>query len=111
MLMALLYSESFDFGLTKVIEFSTITMLACFAPVYIFRDTVGVESFLKMILFLGLFLATLCVAGLITFFRPDAEEQVIGYNYLAIQHIAGLAAITTLYYFMPRSHGGLQVSM
>ena len=108
---ALLYSDDFEFGIVKVVEFSTITMLACFASVHIFGDITGIKSFLGMILFLGILLAGLCIAGVITFFRPGADEQLIGQNYLAIQHIAGLAAIITLYYFMPRSHGGLRVTL
>jgi O-antigen ligase len=111
MILALLYSESFEFGLAKVIEYSTITMLACFVSVYVFGDPDGVKSFLSMIVLIGVLLAGLCIGGVITFFRPGADEQVIGQNYLAIQHIAGLAAIITLYYFMPRSHGRLKVSV
>jgi O-antigen ligase len=102
MLATLTFTTEFEFGLTKVIEFGTITMIACFAPIFVLNNLRRVKSFLLMLILVGASMAVVLIS-----FRllvdSEALETPLGGNYLAVQHMSGMAGITILYYFFLKS--------
>src|SRR5437867_68893 len=51
MLLSLAFTPNLEYGLSKVFEFITITTLACFAPFFLFRNSLNIKHFFHMVIF------------------------------------------------------------
>ena len=107
MLISLSYTSNLNYGMTKTIEFITLTTLACFAPFFLFRSAITFERFLKTFIVLGVLLSIIVLATSPYSFKYYYTEisyakfeTFVGSNYLAIQYILGIASLSILYYFL-----------
>jgi len=102
MLLSLAYTPALEEGFGRTVEFWTSTILAYFAAVLIFAEPGSLRYFLGTLVgmasVLGLFLLMI---------EPFSEAYEfttpLGSNYLAIQHLAGMAILTVLYHFLLRA--------
>ena len=99
MLVSLSFTPNVDYGLSKVLEFATITTLACFAPFFLFINQQNIRSFVYTIVVIGIFLAVFLLLAA-PYSHSIHFQTKLGSNYLAIQHMSGLAALIVLYYFL-----------
>lgn len=99
MLISLSFTPNVDYGLSKALEFTTITTLACFAPFFLFINQQNIRCFVYTIVVIGIFLAVFVLLAE-PFSRSIHFQTKLGSNYLAIQHMSGAAALICLYYFL-----------
>jgi len=99
MILSLYYTPNFEYGLTKVLEFMTTTTIACFAPFFFLNNLKRVHGFIYVIIIIAILL-TLVVIISEPYSNSYQFGTKLGSNYLAIQHMLGLGALTILYYFL-----------
>ncbi|MFX0197390.1 MAG: O-antigen ligase family protein [Candidatus Hodarchaeota archaeon] len=108
MLLSLSFTPSLEYGLSKASEFTTITTLACFAPFFLFRSPKDVSAFLHTVIIMGIFLVAFMFLS-----RPYSHSihfhTKLGSNYLAIQHISGMAGLIILYHFLMKKQNISQI--
>lgn len=104
MLFSLPFSHDIEVGTDKFLEFIGFAALAYFAPFIILKTYKKMKCFLSSLVLIGIVMAGLVIV-LDPYSQGDAFQMQIGSNYLAIQHMAGMAALVILYFWWPAARG------
>ena len=99
LLLSLLYTPNLEYGAQKAAEFVTMNTLACFAPLFLFRESADIHRFFKTliaisVILIGLLLRSHPLSPSVSFNSP------VGSNYLALEHILGMTGLIVLYYYL-----------
>ena len=118
MAIGLSYSVAFQYGLSKTLEFITLSSLACFAPFFLLNNLNVFERFLKTYIVLGFFLSIFIFVSSPYAFQFYSSKDypkfhtTLGNNYLGLQYILGISILTMIYYFMfSRRMNKIQVTL
>ena len=113
MLVSLFYTPNISYGIEKVTEFFSLTLLSCVAPLFFFRKKNNFQLFLKTFLWFGGLLGLLLLFShpyplLLLNLNTDHSKYypefktLIGTNYIAIQQIFGISALISFFFLIEK---------
>lgn len=94
MFLSLLYTSSLTYGTEKFLKFITLTALAAFAPLFLFKNKIVLKKFLYTIISLSTAMSAIALIS------GKAGEAVLVFSagYLSLAMLSGTTALIILFY-------------
>ncbi|MDA2935695.1 O-antigen ligase family protein [Patescibacteria group bacterium AH-259-L05] len=96
MFLSLTYTSASTYGAEKFFKFITLTALAAFGPLFLFKN----ETILKRFFYMIIGLSTLTSIAALISGRSGEVVLAFSADYLTLGIISGITVIITLFYFM-----------
>lgn len=100
MLGSLLYTKAPIYGKDKLLRFGTITVVASFAPLFLFKDKKGLERFFYILIIVSSIMA---IDSIITNLGIFRFHEIFYADYIALGRISLLVSLMILFYFIENS--------
>ena len=101
MFVSLFYTEAPIYGWDKFLRFITITTLAIFGPLFLFKDIKKLHRFLYTLILVS---SLTVIESIISYSGIDGDfRTAFGSDYLSLGRMAGVASLMIVYYFLTKN--------